>query len=167
MSEALFNSDDIIEVNADTLAELKRRRDAAPRGRFRLCLHHDTQDPVQEMLIVCGRGTYFRPHRHPAGKSESVHVVEGTMTIYVFDDLGNVVRRVRLGDGNSGESFLYRLSASVWHLPLPTSETLVYHEVSCGPFSKDGGAEYAPWSPAENDPAVDSYLQTLETGTEP
>lgn len=166
MTEALFNTEDVIEVNDVTLSDLKDRAAAAPRGRFRLCLHHGPADPVQEMVIACGSGTYFRPHRHPAGKSESYHIIEGEMTVYLFDDNGQVVRRIRMGDKLSGKTFYYRLSAPLWHLPLATSNSLVYGETYCGPFLKDGDVEYASWSPTENSPDVSAYLTSLEAGAE-
>ena len=94
MSEAIFNQSAIVEVTRDTVAELKRQAQRAPRGRFRLCMHQRLDDQVQEMVIVCGRGTYFRPHRHPAGKSESYHVIEGAMSVF-FSDNGEVIRRIK------------------------------------------------------------------------
>lgn len=161
MAEALFNTKDVIEVTAEDVAHLKARAMSAPRQRFRLCLHQRPEDGVQEMVIVCGAGTYFRPHRHPHGRSESCHIIEGTMTVYVFDDHGRVERRIEMGDANSGNTFFYRLCAQSWHLPLPTSETLVYHETYQGPFAPDE-VEYAPWSPEEDDPSLMQYLEALE-----
>ena len=70
MDEALFSRDEIVEVSADTLRALRQRAAQAPRGRYRLCMHRSVEDQIQEMVIVCPRGTYFRPHRHPEGKTE-------------------------------------------------------------------------------------------------
>lgn len=148
MSEATFNQQDIIEVTCDIVADLKRKAKAAPRGRYRLCLHHTTEDQVQEMVIVAPKGTYFRPHRHPAGKSESYHVVEGTMGVFFFDDAGKVTKRIDMGAAGTGQTYLYRLSSRLWHIPVPTSDFVVYHEVYCGPFTTDD-VEFAPFSPPE------------------
>jgi cupin fold WbuC family metalloprotein len=171
MQEATFNQSDIVEVTSATVEELKQKAKAAPRGRYRLCLHRSTQDQVQEMVIVAPRGTYFRPHRHPAGKSESYHVVEGSMTVFFFNDAGEVIRRIDMAahgtagaDSGGGKTYLYRLSNRIWHIPVPTSDFVVYHEVYCGPFDRDADCEYAPFSPPEEARAdVDRFLADLMT----
>ena len=162
MAEAIFNTESVIEVDSRTLSTLKDRARLAPRGRFRLCLHQSPADSVQEMIIVCQRRTYFRPHRQLLGKSKSYHVIEGQMTVYLFDEDGQVVRRIRMGNRESGKTFCYRLSDPMWHLPVATSEVLVYSEISCGPFLKDNDVAYAPWSPKEGSSEVSSYLDSLE-----
>ena len=117
MQEATFNQSDIVEVTSATVEELKAKAKAAPRGRYRLCLHRSTADQVQEMVIVAPRGTYFRPHRHPAGKTESYHVVEGSMTVFFFNDAGDVIRRIDMAAHGAGKTYLYRLSNRIWHIP--------------------------------------------------
>jgi cupin fold WbuC family metalloprotein len=104
---------------------------------------------------VANRDTYIRPHRHPQGKDESYYVVEGEMVVFIFDDSGQVVRHFDMGEFASGKTVLYRLSSNLWHLPVPLTEWVVYHEVFTGPFQKERDVEYAPWSPPETDvPAV-------------
>jgi len=162
MIEATFNQSDIVEVSTATVEELKRQAKAAPRGRYRLCLHRSTEDQVQEMVIVAPSGTYFRPHRHPAGKSESYHVVEGSMSVFFFNDAGEVIRRIDMAAGGKGQTYLYRLSGRIWHIPVPTSEFVVYHEVYCGPFDRDNDVEFASFSPPEESKAeVDKFLANL------
>lgn len=103
------------------------------------------------MLIALAGKSYVRPHRHPAPKAESYHVVRGEMDVFFFDDAGAVVRHVVMGEAGSGKAFLYRLSASRWHMPLARSARVVYHEVYEGPFVKDEDVRYAPWAPEEGD----------------
>jgi len=163
--QATFATDDILEVTPDTVEELKALAMDSPRLQSRLCMHHNVDAIVHEMINACRRGAYIRPHRHPEGKSESYHVIEGEMTVYFFDDEGRVVRRLRMGEAGSGATFLYRLSASQWHLPVPDSPMVVYHETFCGPFERDRDVEYAPWSPDWDDrDAVDAFLRRIEEG---
>lgn len=161
--EAEFSSDEVVSVGPAIVASVKSRARSAPRGRFRLCLHHSTDDRVQEMLIACPRGTYFRPHRHPEGRSESIHVVEGEMSVLLLDDDGCVQQRVALsapGTSDRDGAFLYRLSARRWHIPVFHSEFVVYHEVYAGPL--DVAAEPHPLSPDGADPDQSaSYLARL------
>lgn len=160
--EAEFNTEDIIEVSRETVARLIRQAAQSPRKRYRLCLHRSHDLPVNEMVIVANRDTYIRPHRHPQGKDESYYVVEGEMVVFIFDDSGQVVRHFDMGEFASGKTVLYRLSSSMWHLPVPLTEWVVYHEVFTGPFQKERDVEYAPWSPPETDvPAVVAYMEKL------
>jgi glucose-6-phosphate isomerase len=112
------------------------------------------------VLVLCGR-SYLRPHRHPANKNESYHVLEGELAVYLFDDEGQVTRTIELGAAHTGRPFLYRLCAPLWHMPVPHSPVVVYHEVMTGPFDKDRDVEYASWSPEEgNEKAVEAFLRT-------
>ncbi len=151
MPEILFNQEDVFVVTPRLVADLKQRALASPRRRARVCLHRTTDHPTQEMLIVFHRESFMPPHRHPQGKSESYHLVEGSMRVFLFDDDGRMLRSLAL---EAGKDFLYRLSAPLWHMPVPTSEWLVYHEVYSGPFIKTEDVEFAPWAPPEPSPAA-------------
>jgi len=163
MSEAIFATEDVLEVGPAMLAQLKQRAAESPRGRFRLCLHHGTDHCCQEMAIVQCRGTYVRPHRHRPEKSKSYHVIEGDMTVYLFDDAGRVTRRVAMGPPAGDRTFLFRLVGREWYLPVAETEMVIYHEVFPGPFEKDVDVEYAPWSPEQDDPvAAANFLRDLQ-----
>src|SRR5262249_54417647 len=114
--------------------------------RARLCLHHSADERVHEMIIVFHRDTIIRPHRH-RDKTESYHVILGELDIIFFDDGGRPGRLVRMGDGASGNTQVYRLAAPAWHSVLIRSEFAAIHEVTNGPFRAEDN-EYAPWSPA-------------------
>lgn len=162
MCEAVFSQSDYVEVTAATIQELIREARLAPRGRFRLCMHCSTQDQVQEMVIVAPRGAYTRPHRHPAGKTESYHVIEGAMSVFFFNDDGEVIKRIDMEAYGFDKTYLYRLNSSIWHIPVPTSEFVVFHEVLAGPFSREETCEYAPFSPDETEIArVDAFLEKI------
>lgn len=162
MPEAIFATEEIVEVGPDMLERLKQSAAESPRGRFRLCLHTSTEHCQQEMAIVLCRGTYVRPHRHIPEKSKSYHLIDGEMAVYLFDDHGHVVRRIDMGPPGSGKSFLYRTVSRLWYLPVATTDMVVYHEVFPGPFHKDDDVEYAAWSPKEDDLAgAAEYLGQL------
>ncbi|NTV15390.1 MAG: WbuC family cupin fold metalloprotein [Desulfobulbaceae bacterium] len=145
-AEVLFNREDVFVVTPAWVADLKDRALASSRKRARVCLHRTTDHPTQEMVIVFHHESYMPPHRHPQGKSESYHLVEGALRVFIFDDEGRVLRAPTL---EAGKSFLYRLSAPFWHMPVPLSEWVVYHEVYTGPFGKTADVEFAPWAPPE------------------
>lgn len=159
---ATFHShEDVGTVGPEELTQLKRAAQAAPLKRSRLCLHHDPQDQVHEMVIAFCRGSYVRPHRHQ-NKSESFHVIEGECEVLFFDDAGQVVSRLKMGPAPD-QVFLYRLASPRWHTVIPLSEFVVLHETTSGPFLPDQ-AEYAEWSPeAEDTLEVQRYQEHLRS----
>ncbi len=151
MNEIIHNTLEVVEVGDEMIDRLKVLASASPRKRARLCLHRSPTDATHEMLIAFHRDSFMPPHRHPANKSESYHVIGGMMVVHLFDDTGAAVRSISLG--SSAPSFLYRLSTNLWHMPTAASEWLIYHEVYSGPFLKDRDVEFPSWAPAESDHA--------------
>lgn len=149
MSSFFFNGQNIIEIKSNQFDMLKHAAMNAPLKRARFCLHHNPSDQVHEMIIAFCRESYIRPHRH-FNKSESFHVIEGKLLVIIFNDNGHVTRRIEMGTINSGYTFLYRLSSSLWHMVVPLSEFVIIHETTAGPFIKEE-SDFAPWSPDEND----------------
>jgi len=163
MCETIYNNEPILEITHETVQELKNRALRSKRGRARLCMHFDNDEPTQEMLIVFHHSSFMPPHRHPSGKSESYHLIEGSMDVYFFDDTGTVRRVINMGEKDKKKSFLYRLSSKTWHMPKPTSEWLVYHETYTGPFIKNEDVEFPGWSPLEEEKSkVKSFLLECE-----
>ena len=151
MANAIFNKEAIAEVSQKMVEDLKEQAVKEPLRRFRFCMHYSVEDEVQESVIVFCRDTYIRPHRHRDDKAESYHIVSGAMKVLFFDDSGKVIRTMEMGEPGSGKTFFYRLSATMWHMPIPSSEYVVFHETSVGPFRKDESIEFAPWSPEKSD----------------
>lgn len=153
--EAEFNSEPIRPVGSVDIEHLKTMALKSPRNRYRLCLHHDHAHLTQEMIICLKGFNYFPPHRHPGNRSESYHMIEGLMDIYLFDGMGNLTDTVKLAapgtDGGGSRFLMYRLSAPIYHLTVPRSEWTIYHEVLTGPWSKDAAVCYAPFAPSEHE----------------
>jgi cupin fold WbuC family metalloprotein len=144
-----YSSDDIAEVTPDWYDRLKTNAIGAKRRRSRLCLHHDDDDLLHEMIIVFHRDAIIRPHRH-RGKSESYHVIFGELNIILFDDDGRPTRIITMGDLASGKTLVYRQSSPIWHSVIIKSEYAAIHEVTNGPFRVEEN-EFAPWSPQKDD----------------
>jgi cupin fold WbuC family metalloprotein len=156
-SEVLTAGDPIVRVGGPDVEALKRQALANPRRRIRICAHPDTGDRLHEMLIVHARNAYVRPHKH-VNKSESVHIIEGEVNVVFFDEAGGVAEVVQMGDYHSGRKFYYRIGEPLYHTLLITSEFLVFHEVTNGPFRREDTV-FAPWSPEEGDPAACAVFQ--------
>mgnify|MGYP006164128421 CR=1 FL=1 len=160
--EVYVTQDDITKVDRSDIEWLKAQAAKNPRERVRLCTHLDVNDAVHEMLIVHTKGTYVRPHKHP-GKTESFHLIEGALDIVIFEDSGEIMEHIRMGDFTTGNRFFWRLSSSLYHTVIPRSDTVVFHETTSGPFDIATSKLDATWSPEEgqND-AIRQYLDRLE-----
>ena len=141
----IYNDSDLYVLDYSLISTLKNKAIQSKEKRYRFCLHHSNEHLTQEMIIVFHIDTILIPHRHPIGRSESYHIIEGTMNQYFFDDNANVVKAIRLGEKEDNKKFYYRLSSHTWHLPVPTSEFVVYHETITGPFINDDDIEYPTW----------------------
>lgn len=160
-AEVRYATDPVVLVGAEDVETLKAEAAHNARRRVRLCAHGSVEDTLHEMLIVHTNDTYVRPHRH-LGKSESFHVIEGTVDVVLFDDAGTVADVIAMGDLASGRPFYYRISTPLFHTLLIRSEVLVFHEVTAGPFRR-ADTEYAPWAPPDGEAdAVRQYLEELQ-----
>ncbi|NMM46720.1 cupin fold metalloprotein, WbuC family [Rhodospirillaceae bacterium KN72] len=155
MTEVFLNTDDIVEVTDAWIEKLKTAAAESPLKRSRLCLHLSPEDPVQEMIIALRQEILFRPHRHP-NKSESFHMLEGSLYVLLFNDDGSVKRAIEMGPRGSGQVSCYRLCTSQWHAILPMTEVVVFHESTAGPFVP-GDALFPDWAPSDQD-ALRAFL---------
>ena len=133
MPEVIKNSEDLLFINNELVDQIIGEAKQSQRHMARLLLHFDHEDPVQEMLIAMGRDCAVMPNRS-VGRSESLQIVKGEMLLIIFDDNGNVVKRVEMRPAGSDKVFLYRLSSTPWHTMIPLSKIVVVHEVIEGPF---------------------------------
>ncbi len=163
--EVLFGDDRVIKVSRADMESLKERARHNPRKRIRLCAHKDVEDKLHEMLIVHTKDTYVRPHKHLT-KSESFHVIEGSVDVVIFDEAGGIVEVIQMGDYSSGRRFYYRISEPCYHTLLISSDFLVFHETVNGPFRK-ADTVFPSWAPDENDAAtqkqfIERLVQVVE-----
>jgi cupin fold WbuC family metalloprotein len=157
--EVIEADEDVLRVDAAVLNDLKAAAARNPRKRIRICAHHGVADPLHEMLIVHARGAYVRPHKH-MGKTESLHVVEGMADVVFFDEDGGIREVVPIGDAASGRTFYYRLAAPWYHTLQVTSDVLVFHEVTNGPFRRERTV-FALWAPEEGAEGVGAFQERI------
>ena len=161
LKEAMFNTERAVAVDQAMIEDLKARAAGAPRHRFRLCLHHAPEDAVQEMIIAQLRASYCRPHCHP-DTSTSVQLLEGDLTVMLFDNEGHVTERIDLGPRDTGKCFCLRLEPGCWHMDVPRSEVSVTYETMAGPFVKGRSNVFAEWAPDDIDTeAVAAFLESI------
>src|ERR1017187_7556136 len=134
-SEVLVANGPLAQVGRADIELLKKKAAANPRRRVRICAHRENADRIHEMLIVLVGDCYIRPHKH-FGKSESLHLIEGSASAVFFDDTGAVTEVAPLGDYSSGHPFYYRLEVPRFLTLLIHSDFLVFHETTNGPFNR-------------------------------
>jgi cupin fold WbuC family metalloprotein len=153
ISEEVFVAENsIVQVGSSLFDMLKTQAANSPLHRARLCTHKEAQNRLHEMFIVLARRVYIRPHKH-IHKTESFHVMEGTSVFFFFDDAGAIEQVIPVGDAASGRPFYIRNDDSRFHTHLITSDFLIFHEITNGPFNR-ADTIYAPWAPEETDPAA-------------
>lgn len=158
--EVLYANEDLARISAADIEILKQKALVNDRRRIRLCFHKDVNDTIHEMLIIHMKDTYVRPHKH-FNKSESLHVVEGSADVVIFDEGGQVRQVIAVGEYLSGRKFYYRMATALYHTLIIHSDFFVFYETTKGPFLKSD-TSFAPWSPEENDiKGCREYLQKL------
>ncbi|MCE9616099.1 MAG: WbuC family cupin fold metalloprotein [Lentisphaerae bacterium] len=147
------------EVIIDRMVDRLVRQDL---DKAALCLHRSPDDGVHEMLNVFGRRFYAPPHRHPL-KSETKTILRGRLLIVVFDDAGQITRRIILGDPAT-RIRIVRLEKNLYHTNLPLDEIVVFLETTTGPYLGPDDSDFASWAPCETDPQAAAYKRRLEEG---
>ena len=143
IDNTLFDNSEIFILDEPCIAELKKIASLHPLRRSRICLHRNRESCVQEMIIVAHRDSNIEAHRHPNGKAESYHVLEGALLIKIFKDGGELTSEINLAENEHPK--MYRIEGGIWHQPVPLSEWVVYHEVFKGPFLKEEDVIYSNW----------------------
>jgi cupin fold WbuC family metalloprotein len=143
--EVFIASDSIVKIGEEEVVFLKQRASNNQRHRARICAHKADDEALHEMLIAVSKECYVHPHKH-VGKSESFHIVDGIVDVVTFNDLGDIVEIIELGDRRSGRNFYYRLPEGAFHTLLVRTEFIVLHEVTTGPFLRERTilADFAP-----------------------
>jgi cupin fold WbuC family metalloprotein len=156
-SLSFYSLDATVGVDARLIDTLVAEADRAG-GNARICLHASPESNFHEMIILERQGYYFPPHRH-TNKAQSCAILRGQAAVFVFDDAGNVKRTCVLGrDGN----LIFRIGEERYHLTLPLTPFIVYHEGKPGPFQREGDSIYAEWAPKREDKqAVADYVAGL------
>ena len=159
MPEVIKNSEELLFINNDLVEQIIEEASQSQRHMARLLMHFDHEDPVQEMLIALGRNCAVMPNRS-VGRSESLQVVQGELLLVIFDDNGNVLKRIEMGPAGSDKVFLYRLSSTPWHTMIPLTKMVVVHEALEGPF-KQSSEPLPDWLPGDSE-SLKRFLKEIE-----
>ncbi|MBU0501257.1 MAG: WbuC family cupin fold metalloprotein [Gammaproteobacteria bacterium] len=129
----------------------------SPRKRSHHNLHPELTDPVQRLCIALEPGTYLRPHRHPqSNKWELMLILAGRVGLLLFDDEGEVVRRIELADGGRVRGL--EIPPNTWHSLFPIDDPALILEIKEGHYLPTAPVDFAPWSPVEGSPSAPAFV---------
>ena len=148
-SNIIWNKKKNFIINFSKLKkDLIERASVSKDKRSRICIHSSKKDLVQEMIICAFKNSFMPPHKHSELKSESYHIIEGKMDLYIFNDEGKVVDLINLKKNNSKNDsiFYYRSNnPNFWHMPVVKSKVCLFHEIFSGPFIKKKNIIFPKW----------------------
>jgi len=143
------NRKDLVYLSREVINKIKKKALSNKKKRARICLHKNINDKTNEMIIALNKKSFVPPHIHPNSKSESYHIIEGKMNVYIFRPNGKLLKIIQMGEKNSKKYFFYRMCKGFYHMPLSRSEWCVYHETYSGPFKKNKDVKFPKWAPNE------------------
>lgn len=142
---------DIVVIDDRLCDRVSAEAGIHPRLRMNFNFHRDTDDLLNRLLNAVEPGTYVRPHRHlNPDKEEVTLVLRGAVSCFVFDDRGEVLRRVDLNPENG--RYGMEIAAGLWHSLVVTAPHTVLYEVKRGPYVPVSSVGFARWAPDGSDP---------------
>ena len=140
-AKRVFN--DIFVFKSKYIKLLKSKADKSKNKSYRILFHKNNNHLTHEMMICFKKNAVIPIHKHPNKRSESYHILEGSMNVYFFENNGKPIGYISLSKKNN--QIYYRLSSSKFHLLVPTSKYLIYHETITGPFLSKKDIIYPKW----------------------
>jgi cupin fold WbuC family metalloprotein len=149
-------------IGPGLLDEVWRQARDSRRKRKNFNFHAREADPCNRLLNAVEPDSYVRPHRHlDAAKDETMIALRGSFGVVFFDERGAVTRSLIIRAG--GETMGVNVPHGLYHTLLSLDSGSVLFEAKAGPYLPLTRGEFAPWAPAEDDPAALAYLEKLRS----
>jgi cupin fold WbuC family metalloprotein len=107
----------------------------------RVCLHANYKDTLQDMVLIQHSKNFYPPHKH-SNRYDTYHILEGCLGVVIFDNKGQVVKTYKLK-----KNFFYKTPKNKYHLTLPLTTKVVYHEYRSGSFDRKTNCIFPNWAP--------------------
>lgn len=144
----------------DALAERSRSN---ARQREILTFHHHGAEPLHRMLNAMQPGTYVRAHRHlDPPKAESFMLLRGLAGFAIYEDDGGLPDENLVLLDLDRQQYAIDIREGVWHAVVALAPDTLLFEVKPGPYAATTDKDFAPWSPAADDPAAATWQRLLE-----
>ena len=130
------------------------------RLRKNFNFHTSYSEPINRMLNAMEPGTYIQPHKHESpDKFEIFLALRGRFAVFTFDDAGNILHYCIL-DPKQG-IYGVEIPERTYHTLISLETGSVAYEIKAGPYTPLTAKDFAPWAPAEGDPEVENFMQSL------
>lgn len=144
---SFYCTKDLVMINRDIVSQLVEESKKNGGCDIRISLHKSSLEDFHNMIILQNKNNYYRPHRHQR-KVESYQMIHGKMVIFIFNDDGVVIESTTL---SPEENFMYRIAANTWHVMIPLTEFVIFHESKPGPFLENENI-FSEWAPDGSNP---------------
>lgn len=141
-----FCTEGLVTINKgviDLLIQESKKRDYC---NARICLHTSPSEDLHNMVILQSNRNYYRPHKH-LDKCETYQIIKGEMAFFIFNEEG-VVTKIEILSAEKNN--LVRVGKNIWHVSIPLTEQVIFHESRNGPFL-NGDSIFANWAPDGSD----------------
>lgn len=118
-------------IDDSLLKDLAEQAQKSPRLRMNYNFHQSLDDKCHRFLNALEVGTEIPIHRHPT-KDETFLIIKGKVRVNIYDDKGNVVETVILGqsEGNYGAD----IPKNTWHTVECLEPDSILFEAKEGPY---------------------------------
>jgi len=155
--------DRFVVVDAALVAQKVRDAAVNPRKREIHRFHADDAASLHRMLNAVQPGSYVRPHRHlTPPKDESFVLLAGSLGFVCFRDDGSFGREDCAVLDRATGVLAVDAPAGGWHALLALEPDTAIFEIKPGPYSAMSDKDFAPWAPADSDPAALAYFRSIE-----
>ncbi len=150
----------MIKIDDNFLDTTSFKAKDSPRLRMNYNFHPRHEDPLHRMLNAMEPGTYIQPHKHEdPDKFEIFLALRGRFVVIIFDASGNITDHTIL-DARQGK-YGVEIPEKTYHILISLEPGSVAYEIKEGPYSLSTAKNFARWAPAEGDPKVKDYLNSL------
>lgn len=146
----------MIHIDQHIIDPLIEKAREIPRRRKNYNFHPHPSERLHRMLHAMEPDTYVQPHKHEnPDKIEAFLVLKGRVAAIEFNDKGEITDWMLLDPitGNYG----MEVPPRTWHSLICLESGTVVYEVKDGPWDPADDKFFAPWAPAEGDPACYEY----------
>ncbi len=150
----------MIRIDTSLVNKVSEAASHSPRRRMNHNFHKQADDTLQRMLNAMEPDTYIAPHKHQQpDKREAFIILQGAVLLVEFTEEGKITGHV-LMDREQGV-FGAEVPPRTYHTLICLEPGSVIYEIKDGPYDVSTDKIFAPWAPAEADPAVADFNKKI------
>lgn len=143
------------QENVKEMISLSRQKNNCD---LRICLHKNIDEKLHQMVILHNNNVYRRPQKHNR-RDETYQIIWGKMALFIFNNKGEIVQSKIL---DTKKNFISRINHGYWHLTIPLTKYVIFHEIKSGKFNRSLDSIFPDWAPDGNDKLESTkYYQKL------